>query len=394
MIARAVLLRTQEPRAAGAGARDSGLLPAQERGVAKTIAILLLALLLSACARAPAAVTFHDAGYPEHLSDWGLYAREGEKLVGRQGVVAFAPATPLFSDYALKWRTLWMPAGTPARWTPTDAFDFPIGTIVAKTFYYPRAGDAVAIGKAPPPSATLDIRDMRLIETRLLVRRAEGWVAIPYVWDADGRDATLARTGAEVPLTLTQGRTTFTYTVPNQNQCAGCHAQDHRTRALSPIGLKARHLDHGGQIAMLEQAGYLADVPAQRPAANVDWSDEAQPLAKRTRAYLDINCSHCHAERGPARTSGLWLDAATEDPRVLGLCKPPVAAGRGTGDRGFDVVPGHPERSILSYRLESTDPGAMMPELGRALAHREGVALVARYIADLKGACEPAVPRS
>ncbi|WP_209308256.1 SO2930 family diheme c-type cytochrome [Sphingomonas corticis] len=393
-IALAVLLRTQEPRAASAGARNPGLLRAQEHGRATVFALLLLALLLAACARAPAAVTFHDSGYPEHLSDWGLYAREGERLVGRQGVVAFAPVTPLFSDYALKWRTMWTPAGMPARWTPTDAFDFPVGTIVAKTFYYPRSGDAVAIGKAPPLSATLDTRGMRLIETRLLVRRAEGWVAIPYVWNEDGSDATLARTGAEVPLTLAPAGMRFTYTVPNQNQCAGCHAQDNRTRALSPIGLKARHLDHNGQIAMLERAGYLAGVPASRPAANVDWSDERKPLAARARAYLDINCSHCHAERGPARTSGLWLDAATEDPRVLGLCKPPVAAGRGTGDRPFDVVPGHPDRSILAYRLESTDPGAMMPELGRALAHREGVALVARYIADLKGACEPLVPRT
>ena len=370
---------------------QAGLPPSREHRAALCLWTLLL-FLLASCTRAPAAVTFHDSGYPEHLSDWGLYAREGDRLVGRQGVVAFAPATPLFSDYALKWRTLWMPAGTSARWTPTEAFDFPVGTIVAKTFYYPRAGDAVAIGRAPPPTSTLDTAGMRLIETRLLVRRTEGWVAIPYVWNADGSDAVLARTGAEVPLTLAPAGTRFAYTVPNQNQCAGCHAQDHRTRALSPIGLKRRHLDHDGQIARLETAGYLTGVPALRPAANVDWTDPRAPVAARTRAYLDINCSHCHSESGAARTSGLWLDAATEDPRVLGLCKPPVAAGRGTGDRPFDMVPGHPERSILSYRLESTDPGAMMPELGRALAHKEGVALVARYIADLKGACEPARP--
>ena len=70
------------------------------------------------------------------------------------------------------------------------------------------------------------------------------------------------------------------------------------------------------------------------------------------------------------------------------MCKPPVAAGRGTGNRPFDVVPGHPDTSIIAYRLQSTDPGEMMPELGRALEHREGVDLITRYIATMKGACD------
>lgn len=75
-------------------------------------------------------------------------------------------------------------------------------------------------------------------------------------------------------------------------------------------------------------------------------------------------------------------------PRLLGMCKPPVAAGRGTGNRPFDVVPGHPDRSILPYRMASTDPGVMMPELGRDLEHKEAVDLIIRYITTLKGACE------
>ena len=83
----------------------------------------------------------------------------------------------------------------------------------------------------------------------------------------------------------------------------------------------------------------------------------------------------------------LWLDTETVDPRIMGLCKPPVAAGRGTGDRSFDVVPGHPEASIIPYRMTSTDPGEMMPEVGRALVHREGVDLISRYIAAMKGVC-------
>ena len=54
------------------------------------------------------------------------------------------------------------------------------------------------------------------------------------------------------------------------------------------------------------------------------------PLDDRARAYLDINCSHCHNPNGPADTSGLNLepDALAA---ALGVCKPPIAAGGGTG---------------------------------------------------------------
>ena len=374
----------------------------------RTLALLLATALLFGCSHAPRAVTFHPDDNPAMLSEWGLFTVAGHRLAPHPGMVTYELATPLFSDYAQKWRTVWMPRGTHATYRPHDAFDFPVGTLVTKTFYYPTpAGAADPQASATVLKATaamhqdgvagLDLAHVRLIETRLLVRRASGWTALPYVWNAEGTDATLERTGAEIPLTFAAGTATtrFVYSVPNQNQCAGCHAQDYRTRALDPIGLKARHLDRdfageGGEINQLERLvalHYLTGVPGSGVPRNADWQDPAAGLDAQARAYLDINCSHCHNAAGAARTSGLWLDDRTLDPRVLGTCKPPVAAGRGTGDRSFDVIPGHPERSIIPYRLASTAPGEMMPELGRARAHREGVDLISRYIAAMKGAC-------
>ena len=75
------------------------------------------------------------------------------------------------------------------------------------------------------------------------------------------------------------------------------------------------------------------------------------------------------------------------DDRHLGICKPPVAAGRGTGDHMFDIVPGQPDASILPYRMASSEPGVMMPEIGRSTVHREGVALIRAWIASQQGAC-------
>jgi hypothetical protein len=64
-----------------------------------------------------------------------------------------------------------------------------------------------------------------------------------------------------------------------------------------------------------------------------------------------------------------------------------VAAGQGTGDHTFDIVPGRPDDSILVYRMSSLDPGAMMPEVGRATVHEEGVALVRDWITAWLGSC-------
>jgi hypothetical protein len=38
----------------------------------------------------------------------------------------------------------------------------------------------------------------------------------------------------------------------------------------------------------------------------------------------------------------------------------------------------------MIYRMESTDPGIMMPELGRKLVHKEGVELVKKWIQEME----------
>ena len=99
-------------------------------------------------------------------------------------------------------------------------------------------------------------------------------------------------------------------------------------------------------------------------------------MDERARSYLDINCSHCHNKVGPADTSGLLLEPTDKVGPSLGLCKLPIAAGTGTGDRKYGIVPGKPDESIFTYRMKSVIPSEMMPELGRSLSHAEGVALI------------------
>jgi hypothetical protein len=114
------------------------------------------------------------------------------------------------------------------------------------------------------------------------------------------------------------------------------------------------------------------------------WNDpNTGTLAERARAWLEMNCAHCHNPAGPAQQSGLDLRMAQADLTRGGLWKSPVAAGRGSGGRWYDIVPGKPDASILVYRIASTEPGVMMPELGRRLVDEEGLALVREWIASL-----------
>lgn len=377
--------------------------------IGSLFAVAAFCLGLVACGPG-ARVHFFAEGQPKSLDEWGVLRIEDGKLRLNQGVVPYDLNTPLFSDYAHKLRTVWMPEGTSATYKAQQSFDFPVGTILSKTFYYPlpagQAWDGKSVARTPPSQSSLegealDLAKVRLIETRLLVHRAEGWVALPYVWNDAQTEATLKRTGELVALELVDAagaREAVNYQVPDQNQCGGCHITDNKSRKLLPIGPKARHLNRsfeyaGGrenQLARLARVGYLTGVPAGPPRL-ADAMDATASLDARARAYLDVNCGHCHSATGPAITSGLWLDAGTQDRLKLGFCKQPIAAGKGTGNRLHDIEPGNAAASIFEFRMDSDDPAIMMPELGRSVVHREGLQLIRDWINAQPGSCGVAV---
>lgn len=285
------------------------------------------------------------------------------------GVTAYDLAVPLFSDYAVKQRYVFLPPGMHATYRADGAFEFPVGAVLIKTFAFP--SDARRADDAP-----------RKIETRLLIRHRGGWTANTYLWNADGSQARLAVAGAQVPVRWTQAdgaQRSIQYAVPNRNQCKGCHAVDGE---IAPIGPTAAHFrletDAGEETQLMRWArlGLLDNAPSVHVA-------EPLSLDAQARAYLDINCAHCHNPRGPANTSGLDLRAAQTTPALWGVRKRPVAAGRASANLQFAIDPGHPERSILLHRMESDDPGVMMPELGRTIVDDEGVELVRRWIAQM-----------
>ena len=126
--------------------------------------------------------------------------------------------------------------------------------------------------------------------------------------------------------------------------------------------------------------GALVGAPLQaRPRLTV-WDDPASgTLDNRTRAWLESTAVHCHNPDGP-RTR----DSTCSPPNAPDLIRHFQDTGAprlGSGGRPDDIVPGQPDQSILAYRIASTHPGVMMPELGKRLVHEEGVALVRQWIA-------------
>lgn len=374
----------------------------------RTAGFVAILALLAGCEPATPPPTLHAAdNIPDRLSDWGVVFSDGASFSLNDGVVPYDLNTPLFSDYALKLRTVWMPEGTSAAYRTDRELDFPVGTIISKTFHYEKAAGFGATSfevvrsdreSAPDDQRALDLDDYVLVETRLLVRYEEGWRALPYVWNNSQDEAFLAVAGDQREVRLASHDTAedIVYIVPDANQCAGCHVTDHASKELRPIGPKAWQLNrpyswwpnNASQLENWAASGLLEGFEGTAPDG-VRWSEPGNaPLELLARAYLDANCAHCHNPSGAADTSALHLNLDAPVDRLYGICKTPVAVGRGSGDRPFDIYPGKPEESILVYRMEHTDPAIAMPELGRSTIHAEGVAVVRGWIAALNGGCQ------
>ncbi|NNE69321.1 MAG: hypothetical protein HKN29_03030 [Rhodothermales bacterium] len=347
-------------------------------------AVLLAAVLLAGCGNPPQAPDQpHDL-----LSQYGFFEGRLADLSPAARVLPYDLNSPLFTDYAYKARFVWMPEGTSAEYTESHVLDFPEGAVLIKNFYYPLDETDPSLGR-------------RILETRLLINRSEEWEAVGYIWNEEQTDAVREVIGdiQQVSWVDSQGLSrTIDYIIPNRNQCKSCHLAGDRQ---IPIGPKVRNLNKPfaypdgemNQLAKWASVGYLTGFePEAAHARASQWDDPAENLHDRALSYLDINCGHCHNPSGSANTSGLNLVSGAPMDIALGIYKAPVSAGGGTGGRSYSIVPGHPDESIMVYRMDSTDPAEMMPELGRGQIHEEGVALIREWIAQMPDVSPPVSP--
>ena len=307
---------------------------------------------------------------PRFLSEFGFF-QDMQNQIPAEGVHPYSLVSPLFSDQTDKLRFVYVPEGQKLGYIKDKVFIFPVGSTLIKTFAY--------LNMTGP-------LEQQLLETRLLINTNTGWKAISYVWNEEQTDAKRAIAGATIPTSFlnSQGELlAVRYRAPNQNQCKECHQVN---KVMTPIGPKARNMNkdlnyQSGEMNQLLYWAALGWIDQKLDSTPISsYTDLNASLDDRARAYLDINCGHCHIPGGSADTTGLYLNLIEENQEKLGIFKKPVAAGRASGNLKYSIVPGHSDDSIMLFRMKSLDPGIMMPESGRALADDAGIKLIKDWI--------------
>lgn len=317
----------------------------------------------------------------EKLSDYNFFEGEMKNQIPALGVEPYQPASELFSDESSKKRFIWLPKNTTFSFTNDfEIYDLPTGAAIVKTFYYK---------KVLPQNLE------RIIETRVMIKKSEGWIFASYVWNEDQTEAFLNMNGAYeiIHFEREDGQTMqVNYRIPSDTECMICHKSNDKP---IPIGIKPQNLNHSivypngqikNQISHFKTLGWLPQSLPNPTLNAVNYKDTHQPLEMRVRSYLDINCAHCHRSDSHCdyRPIRLALNE-TENLQNMGVCVVP--------DQMIDptlthiIVPGNALRSVLYYRLTTNDDAHKMPLLGRHMIHTEGVELIETYIQSLNGNC-------
>lgn len=331
----------------------------------------------------PVTVDLTLVPYPK-LSDYKFFEGDIKDQIPSLNVLPYEPASSLFTDYASKKRFIWMPLGTRAAYVADNkVLDFPVGTVLIKTFYY---------NTIQPGNVT------KIIETRLMIRKEDKWHFYEYLWNDAQTDADLVTgtdftNGSSKTITFTKPSgeiITTDYRIPSDAECFACHKIN---EIGTPIGVKPQNLNHNHQygatnkniLAKLVQQGYLDSYPSNI-VSTVDYHDTSQPLDLRLRSYIDANCAHCHQDQARCYYRPVRFPfSLTNVDSNIGICL--LADEPINATLTKVVAPGNYNKSIMHYRLSSNDESERMPLLGRTIVHDEGVALLEAWISSLTQTC-------
>ncbi|MGG7665255.1 hypothetical protein [Dyadobacter sp. BHUBP1] len=323
----------------------------QGLGLAMLLCLVLAVVLMQACNNGPHAIS-NNVSFKARLSEYALFKGEMPDLVPADGVVPILIGSSLFTDYAEKQRLLKIPKGRKMVIQGDGLPSFPDGTLLAKTFYYSKAGKGTRL----------------IVETRLLLYSSGKWNAATYRWNEAQTDAELLTEGATVPVYFEDKYGKYRhleYKIPTQNDCGTCHRSGDE---LVPLGPQIRNLnidvnvggENVNQLVYFMKKGVLSKADVGGIASLPDYKDSSGALALRARAYLEMNCAHCHRDAGSA--AGTSLDLSYNTPF---------------------------EKTGIGYNKEnmvirmSTMGEYHMPQIGTTTPDEEGVKLIRDYIKSL-----------
>jgi uncharacterized repeat protein (TIGR03806 family) len=338
----------------------------------------------------PVIVDLTQVPYPK-LSDYKFFEGDLKNQIPALNVIPYAPASSLFTDYAHKKRFVWMPSGTKGTYVAdSKVFELPVGAVLIKTFYYDNV----------QPSNTT-----RIIETRLMIRKATGWIFADYVWNEDQTEAYFDLAGSFTAISWKDENNVIksaNYKIPTEVQCIICHKEKQMENNVEvtvhlPIGIKPQNLNFNynygnetkNQLTKWIEQGYLESNFSLPTPENttVDYNDTSKSLELRARSYVDINCAHCHQQDRHCDYRPMRFDfkdtGDTNGLTNMGVCV--NTSDMQDFDPALDKVvnPENPGKSMMYYRLNTTNQAYRMPLHGRTIIHEEGVALIEQWINSL-----------
>ena len=289
------------------------------------------------------------------LSELNLYSGNLENLEITPYGFEYDLHSKLFTDYATKQRFFAIPPGEKLNYNGEGLPVFPNNSVIVKTFYY-----------------NIDDRDpslgQKIIETRLLIKIDGSWETGDYKWNDAQTEAVLDLNGSIVPVIWidSDGDTNnVDYEIPANTDCFTCHQT---SGSMTPIGPKMRtiNFDFNGlnQIQQLIDNDMLEGLTEPTNVSLLPkWDDTSVSLERRARAYMDINCAHCHIQGGfceEESTLRLGYETPYEESSIS------------------------ERRNSILTRIQNTIPQYGMPLIGTTILHDEGVEVLIEYINSLE----------
>jgi uncharacterized repeat protein (TIGR03806 family) len=298
-----------------------------------------------------------DDIFSPSLSSYQLFDGELSKLIPAKGVELYELTSHLFVDYAEKQRLIKLPIGTKMTSNGNGLPNFPDGTILVKTFYWFKDKKNKKLGRS-------------IIETRLLIKNNGKWKVGTYQWNSAQTEAMLITTGTNVNVGWKDSNgeeRKILFHIPSNAECTNCHQYNNED---FPIGTKLRNMnfdvtrnnDKVNQLKYFQNIGWLDVVSTVAISTLPNWENTDFSLDKRARAYMDMNCAHCHNSRGSASYKKLFLDYETP----------------------YDLTTIAYKKTKILKLMESSNEELKMPKIGTSVIDIEGLELIKQYVKSIE----------
>ncbi len=322
-----------------------------KRTTSALLSVLLFSLILmfQSCRKEPQT---SDSDFSYTLSEYKIFKGIPSNLEPSEDMILYELATPLFSDYSEKQRLIRLPVGEKMKPMGDGLPEFPEGTLIAKTFYYYHDQRDVLKGK-------------KILETRLLLKQNNQWKVATYLWNDEQTEAYLYTSGMDKMVNwidATGKGKVVVYHFPSNKECGICHQSDQQ---LTPIGPKLRNLNREvernailqNQLTWLQNEQKLHAVNPASITALPDWRNSIYSVNERARAYLEVNCAHCHTKKGFAPNENFYpaYEETEENSKII------------------------QRKNQIVQQMQS----GQMPKAGTTVVHEEALELIRSYVNSL-----------